>query len=84
MQIDGKNFKVRTVIYDKYPKKKNETLLMTHGYALSLAFFFKIIKPLGENLRLVLIDNASWGLNTRVQNCSKHLQSPEASEKYCL
>ena len=82
--MDGRNFKIRTLIYEKKCKTKKETLLMTHGYALSSAFFFKIIKQLGEHFRLVLIDNASWGLNTRVKDCSKHLKSPEASERYCL
>ena len=55
-------------------------------FSFSIALFFKIIKRLGEHFRLVLVDNASWGLNTRDRNVdySKHMATPEASEKYCL
>ena len=84
MKMDGKPFQVRTVIYETYKQKAKQTLLMTHGYGLSIALFFKVIRPLGDHFRLVLVDNSSWGLNTRVEGLSKHLETPEASERYCL
>ena len=40
-----------------------------------------MIKPLAERYRLVLFDHGSWGLNSKLSECSG-LASPEAAESW--
>jgi pimeloyl-ACP methyl ester carboxylesterase len=64
IKFDGSDFAVRTIIYsDGEPRK---TLVMTHGYGISTAFFCKTLVPLSKHYKIVMFDNLGWGLNTRV------------------
>ena len=83
IQMDGSPFAVRTIIYDDGQPGKR-TLVMTHGYAVACVYFFKILKPLAEHFRIVMFDNNSWGLNTRVQNVGDALESPQKAEAWLV
>ena len=82
IQMEGKDYAVRTCIYNDDKDKK--TLLMTHGFGMSGALTaFKIMKPLAEHYRLVIFDHGGFGLNTKIQE-TEALSSPEASEAYIV
>lgn len=78
IMMEEQSYAVRTHIYNDDKSKK--TLLMTHGFGMSAVLAcFKIMKPLAEHYRLVMIDNGGWGLNTKIQH-TKALESAEAAE----
>ena len=64
IKIEGENMGVRTHIYNDDKTKK--TLFCTHGFGSSAVLhYFKIMKPLAEYYRLVMVDHGGWGLSAK-------------------
>ena len=63
--------------------KSKETLVLTHGFSACALSYYTMLKTLSEKYRLVLFDNASWGLNTRLKECSG-MQSPAKAEAWLI
>jgi len=84
LKIEGKDYAVRTHIYNDDKDKK--TLLMTHGFGMSGCMTaFKIMVPLAEHYRLVIFDHGGFGLNTKItEKPACALSSPDASEAYMV
>ena len=80
--MDGKPFGVRTHVYGSKDEGK-KTLAMVHGYLGNSVGWLHMIRPLAERYRLVLFDHGSWGLNTRLAQCSG-LLSEEAAEQWMI
>ena len=76
--MEGKPFNVRVLVIGKKEENK-KTLCMTHGYMGNSTVWGYMINPLAEKYRLVLFDNITFGLNTRVEK-SVASESPEAAE----
>ena len=80
IRMEGKPFRVRTIIYGAEEEGK-KTLLMTHGFMGASAVWIYMLKHLAEKYRLVLFDHGSWGLNTRLDE-SAGMETPEAAENW--
>ena len=80
IEMDGKPFGVRTHIYGS-EKTNKKTLVLVHGYLSNSVGWLYMIKPLAEKYRLVLFDHGSWGLNSKLSECSG-LASSEAAEDW--
>ena len=80
IEMDGNPFRVRTF---EIGEKSKETLVITHGYTASALTYYTMLKQLSETYRLVLFDNGSWGLNTRLKECEA-VNSPKASETWLI
>ena len=77
--MEGKPFKVRTFYIGDDSKKK--TLVLIHGYTGAAVLFYKMLYKLSQEYRIVMFDQGSWGLNTRLEK-SKGLESAEAAEQW--
>ena len=74
IKIEGENMGVRTHVYNDDKSKK--TLFCTHDFGKSAVMsYFKIMKPLAEDYRLVMVDHGGWGLSAKYQG-TKGLESP--------
>ena len=80
--MDGNPFHVRTFVVDDKSNTK-KTLVLTHGYTASALSYYTMMKTLSEKYRLVLFDNGSWGLNTRLKECDG-LKSPKVAEAWLI
>ena len=65
-EMEGKPFRVRVLIIGKKEENK-ETPCMTHGYMGNSTTWGYMLNPLAEKYRLVLFDNITYGLNTRLE-----------------
>ena len=63
IKVAGEALAVRTYVYNDDKSKK--TLLMTHGMALSSAFYARLWPKLSKKYRIVAFDHLGHGLNTR-------------------
>ena len=63
IRMEGKEFQVRTMIYNDDKTKK--TLLLTTGMSAVIACYF-LLNTLAEHYRIVVFDNGGNGLNTKV------------------
>ena len=63
--------------------KTKKTLVITHGFSGCALSYYTMIHTLAKSYRLVLFDNCSWGLNTRVQTC-EGLESPVKAEAWLI
>ena len=82
IQMNEQTLAVRTIIYNDDRSKK--TLLMTHGYCMSMAYYCRIVPELAKHYRIVMFDNLSWGLNSRTQDVGDALETPEKAEKWVV
>ena len=41
---------------------------------------FNIIKPLTEKYRVIFFDNFGWGMNTKLQECPRGMESADAAD----
>jgi len=57
--------------------------VLIHGFLSSAICFYPILKSLSEKYRIVMFDVMSWGLNTRLDECSG-MESVEAAEAWML
>ena len=58
---------------------------MVHGYTGSgIAAIFNILKQLVNKYKIVFFDNFGWGMNTKLQECPRGMESPEAAEQWCI
>ena len=80
IEMEGKPFKVRVLVYGKKEENK-KTLCMTHGYLGNSTVWGHMLNILAEHYRLVLFDNGSFGLNTRLEK-TVATESPEAAEEW--
>ena len=80
--MDNKPFGVRTHMHGAKDDRK-KTLVMMHGYLGNSVGWLHMINPLAAKYRLVLFDHGSWGLNTRLAECSG-LLSAEAAEQWMI
>ena len=78
--IDGEPFRVRTF---EVGDRSKQTLVLTHGYTASALSYYTMAKKLAEKYHLVLFDNGSWGLNTRLAKCDA-VKSPKAAEEWLI
>ena len=81
IEMDGKPFYVRTLIFGDKEKK---ALVMTHGWYGSAIGFFKMFKKLSEHYRLVLFDNCGFGLNSQRQECFALDEGVDACEEWLI
>ena len=65
IEMEGKPFRVRTVIYGKKEEGK-KTLVLTHSYLATSTYWSILLEPLSQHYRIVMFDHGSWGLNTRL------------------
>ena len=82
MQVRGQWLSVRTHIYND--NKELPTLLMTHGYAMAAVYYVCLLPELSKHYRIVMFDNLSWGLNSRTDDVSDALESPQKAEEYLV
>ena len=64
--MDGVPLEVRTHVIEDSEEAGKPTLVMMHGFLSASIVFTKMLKGLSAKYRLVLFDNAGWGLNTRL------------------
>uniref|UniRef100_A0A7S3MK50 Uncharacterized protein n=1 Tax=Favella ehrenbergii TaxID=182087 RepID=A0A7S3MK50_9SPIT len=57
---------------------------MTHGYCMAAVFHARMLPALAQHYRIVLFDNLSWGLNSRVDNIGDALDSAEKAEQWLV
>ena len=81
IEMDEKPFKVRTFVAGD-DSDGRQTLLLVHGYMASGLAHFNIIKPLTEKYRVVFFDNFGWGMNTKLQECPRGMESAEAADAW--
>mmetsp|Transcript_36441 Transcript_36441/g.35298 ORF Transcript_36441/g.35298 Transcript_36441/m.35298 type:complete len:296 (-) Transcript_36441:257-1144(-) len=62
--------------------KKHQTLVLVHGFGGSAAMFYKIMKPLAEKFRLVLIDIIGMGGSSRPD--FKHITDPTEADEFFI
>lgn len=82
--MNAETLQVRTFIYDLDSSMHKKTLLLTHGNAMASVFYSRILPGLAAHYRVVMFDNMSWGLNTRLQNVGDALESPEKAERWVI
>ena len=64
--MDGVTLDVRTHVIEDSEETGKPTLVMMHGFLSASIVFTKMLKGLCAKYKLVLFDNAGWGLNTRL------------------
>ena len=89
IEMEGKPFQVRTIYYrqrgeqasfDSKPTQR-KTVVLTHGYMSCCTTFARLLALLGKHYDIVLFDNCSWGLNTRLET-SNALKSKQDAIKW--
>jgi pimeloyl-ACP methyl ester carboxylesterase len=78
IQMEGKPFKVRTI---KTGNPENQTLVLMHGFGIASCMFGPLLGYLSQKYRVVLFDNLSFGLNSRLKE-SVALDSSESAEEW--
>ena len=75
--MDNKPFQVRT--FDIGDKTTKKTLVLVHGYTGASVMFYQMLYTLSQQYRIVMFDHGSWGMNTRLKECSGY-ESQEAAD----
>ena len=78
IEMDGKPFRVRTFDFGDRNKK---TLVLVNGYNANALRHSNIFADLSERYRVVTFDHGSYGMNTKLRDCSGYA-SYEAAEEW--
>ena len=78
IEMDGNPFRVRTF---EFGDKAKKTLVWIGGYSFSALKHVELYKTLSERYRVVLFEHGSFGMNTKLTECSGYA-SHEAAEEW--
>ena len=78
IEMDGNQFRVRTF---EFGDKAKKTMVIIGGYPFSVLRYVRIYKALSERYRVVLFEHGSFGMNTKLRECSGYA-SYEAAEDW--
>ena len=80
IEMDGRPFRVRNF---KFGDKAKKTLVFIGGYSFSVLRYVSIFRALSERYRVVAIEHGSYGMNTKLIECSGYA-SHEAAEDWII
>jgi len=79
--MEGKPFRVHFVSINSETKGVKKTLVLTHGLFGNIACFGHFLDRISQHYHVVLFENCSWGLNSKVED-SEALQSVDKTHEW--